>query len=97
SAEKTVNLYPEAIETRNSKSPFPYCLLPTPGFTLFATTPVTPGRGLFSGVEGRLFAIGGDTFYEILSDGTVTSRGSVALGGTPTFAYNGAAGAQVGI
>lgn len=96
--ERTVNLYPERIESAGARKPdFPYCLLPTPGFTLRATLPTTPVRGIFGGVDGKLFGIGGDQFYEIASDWTVTNRGAVTLGGVPTFAYNGATAAQVAV
>jgi len=48
-------------------------LLRTPGLGLFTTLPKTPVRGLFPG-EYRMFAVGGDSFYEIFHDGGFIDR-----------------------
>jgi hypothetical protein len=54
-----------------------------------------PGRGIFSH-DGRCWAVGGDTLYEVNSDGTVTSRGTVALNSNPvTWDTNGDAGGEL--
>lgn len=92
--ERTVNLVPTPVEAQGSKPPFPYFLDPTPGFTAFASLGQGPVRQLFS-FDGRLWAVGGNTLYEVMGDSTVTTIGTVTLGGVPQFACNGKLGDQL--
>ena len=92
SPERCVNLYPQRIKDG-------YVLLPTPGLTSFATPAGSPGRGIFSQALGgteRAFAVIGPTPYEVFSDGTTTSRGTVAQDGNPaTMCTNGDGGDEL--
>jgi hypothetical protein len=93
--ERCVNLYPEKLESPGAAAE--WTLYPTPGFSTFCTLPTTPVRGFYS-INGRTFAVGGSSLYEIASSGTVTLRGTGLnnLDGSPvTFASNGDAGGQI--
>lgn len=71
--ERTVNLIPERIEATGA-----WALYPIPGVTTFATVSGKGGcRALFE-ENGRCFAVVQDSFVELSSDGTVTTRGTVA-------------------
>jgi len=74
SAERSINVYPETIETPSGKSRV--ALYGTPGLQVFCTLPTQPVRGLFAG-ESRLFAVAGSHYYEVFTDGTFTDRGDV--------------------
>ena len=83
SPERCVNLYPQRVRTPRGQD---YVLYPTHGLTSFATPAGSPGRGIFSQALGgteRAFAVIGPTLYEIMSDGSTTSRGTVAVDGNP--------------
>ncbi len=67
-------------------------LVRTPGIATFVELPLAPVRGLFPG-EHRLFAVGGDHFYEILSDGTIIDR---SIPGFSNASGVGAAGGTIG-
>jgi hypothetical protein len=85
--ETLMNWYVERSESPNAK--VPNALMPTPGFTEFASLVDGPMRGTFN-VEDRLFAVGGGTLYELNNLAAVTSRGSVVVAGAPvTWATNG--------
>ena len=89
-----VNWYVEALPDANAKAPARLC--PTPGFT--ADVNLTPGpiRASFVAYDGRVFAVSGFNFYEILSTGTTTLRGTVAIDANPaTISGNGAAGGEL--
>jgi hypothetical protein len=74
-----INLFPESIQ-EGSKAVG--ALWPAPGVTVFATMTDTPGRGIYF-ENGRMFAVGGQTLYEITEDGVVTSRGTVGISADP--------------
>jgi len=65
SNERTINLYPEIMESAGAKSKV--ALYGTPGLTLFTTLSHAPVRALWAG-EDRLFAVGGDHYYEVFED-----------------------------
>ena len=76
-AQRTVNLYPLA----DAQGKSPIMLQGTPGLELFSAGTVE-GRALFTAAAtGRCFAVEGFTFYEVLSDGTRTSYGSLLTAG----------------
>ena len=91
--ERLMNLYCESVESPAAKAQ--YALYPTPGLSAFATLPQGPVRGLFA-QDGRMWAVGGNVLYEVLSDGSVVQRGLVARDNNPvTFASNGDGGEEV--
>lgn len=84
-AARTVNFYTEV--SPDSKSPV--AMYGTPGLVRFAETTAGEGRGLYSAM-GRLFAVVGDTLYEVASDGTPTNRGTLeSATGAVSIADNG--------
>jgi hypothetical protein len=84
--EDLINWYTESIEG-SGKSPF--ALYPTPGLSLFCVLPTTPVRGVYylqypgGPVAGRTFAVGGNTLYEIFSNGTYKVLGVVGNDNLP--------------
>lgn len=85
--DQCINLYPETIESGTGKAR--QALVSTPGISTFCTLPESPCRGLWAG-DNRLFAVAGDTLYEISSGGVATSVGNISSDGQPVkFASNG--------
>lgn len=72
-AQDTVNLYPVLNEQGKEVS----ALYGTPGLAAFATTNLGPGRKEFTSANGRAFVVSGAALYEVLEDGTSTSRGAL--------------------
>lgn len=92
-AEETINLYPESTPPGTGKVPIylkgTACVAP---FTALGDAPI---RGVFH-QDGRAFAVGGETFCEVFSDGSLVSYGPVTNDDLPvSFASNGSAGSQV--
>lgn len=83
-AEECINWFPELIESAGGRNKYHYRR--TPGLSVFATLPKFPIRGIFAG-ENRLFAVAGNSFYEIFSNGTFTDRS--ALGGASFITNDG--------
>ena len=84
------------METRGGKN-LEGMLLPTPGFTSWATHTVVGSRAAVY-AEGRLFWIMGTNLVEVSSGGVVTSRGTIVADGNPAqMAYNGIVGGHLGI
>jgi hypothetical protein len=83
--DRTVNLYPEVLETGAAKSLG--MLRACPGLaTALLTLPTSPLRGLQSGgapltTGGRLFAVAGSILYEVFADGTHSTLGDVGTDG----------------
>jgi hypothetical protein len=79
--ERTVNLYLETggggagPKTRAN-------FYGTPGLSLFSTLPKTPVRGVWANAT-NLYAVAGDTLYDVFSDGTFNARGTVGDDGLP--------------
>lgn len=78
--QRLVNLRLEAIESQQGKSAF--ALYPEMGTKGFATLPDRPVRGMRE-INGRLFAVGGGTLYEVAANGVPTPLGAVANDGKP--------------
>lgn len=74
-AQRTVNLFPVLGESRESAEVA--ALRGTPGLALFGTCGDGPIRGGFESENDRAFVISYDTLYEISSNGTATSRGTL--------------------
>ena len=72
-AQRTINLYP--VMDKDGKEVA--ALYGTPGLTLFATAGNGPIRGAFTASNGRAFVVSSLTLYEVNSDGTTTSRGTL--------------------
>lgn len=90
-SERTVNLYP-IVDQRGADSA---SLYGTAGLASFATVGLGAIRGSFSCGNGRAFVVSGSELYEVFSDGTSTSRGSLlGSSGIVTLAEN---GVQLGI
>jgi len=67
-------------------------LIRLPGLKTFVTLPNAPCRGVFPG-EFRLFAVGGDHYYEIQAGGTVIDRSVPGFSGSSGI---GTAGGTIG-
>jgi hypothetical protein len=86
-AETCINLY---IEPGNAATKAPAMLVGSPGLSLFATLPGGSVRGLYTASNGRCFAVGGATLYELAAGGTATARGTlVSATGVVSLADNG--------
>lgn len=75
SYQRSVNLYPEVVDSKDTKSD--YVLVGTPGSTTFKTLPKSNCKGLYWTSTERLFAVYGNTLYEVDSDGTTNVRGTL--------------------
>jgi len=85
-AQTCVNLYPVPGGPDGKQ---PAALYRTPGLKPFCDLGTTAVRGMH-GFGGRLFAVSGDTLYEVDAAGTVTQRGTVGTSsGRVAFADNG--------
>ncbi len=87
-AQRSINLYPVVDQTNKGKEIV--ALYGTPGLKSFVNAGLGPVRGEFFAANGRAFAVSGNTLYEIKSDQSAVSRGT--LGSTTsiiTMADNG--------
>jgi len=92
-AERTINWYVEAAGPGAPK--VASWLVPTPGVRPFVVLDNGPVRGLFA-QDGRMFAVGGSSLYEVFASHTVINRGTALADGRPaTIASNGANGGQL--
>lgn len=76
--QRLVNWRLEAIESQQGKSAF--ALYPEMGTKRFCTLPDRPVRGIRE-INGRCFAIGGSTLFEVSAAGAPTALGAVANDG----------------
>lgn len=91
-AMRAVNWLPEAAEADGTRTPRKYAT--PPGLRLLVDLQTrAPVRGL-EDVEGRLFAVSGDSLFEIANDLTVTNRGSIPGVGRVSMAHNQQGGAS---
>lgn len=77
--QRCINLYPER-NSGLSKENEVASLLATPGLRLLLTFATSPGRGIYTASNGRVFAVAGAKFYEVtVSGGTFSSteRGTI--------------------
>lgn len=72
-AQRTVNFFPVFDDQGKEVA----SLYGTPGLSLFSTAGTGPVRAAFRAANGRAFVVSGDALYEVESDGTATSRGSL--------------------
>lgn len=73
--QRSVNMFPAPIESGSGKSQ--YMLKSIPGLTAFCDDMTGEGRAAFE-INGRAFCVVGATFYEVLSNGTATNRGTLS-------------------
>lgn len=93
--QRTMNWYPEAIESGQGKSQ--YAMYETPGLTLFCALPTSPVRGSIR-INSRAFKVSGAVLYEIFGDGTYAARANVGNDGNPvSMVTNGSAGNQLAV
>lgn len=85
-AQRMVNLYPVIDEQGKETA----ALYGTPGLDLFATAGSGAVRGCFAATNGRGFAVSGANLYEVLSNGTTSSLGTLdQSSGLVSMAENG--------
>lgn len=102
--QRTLNLYPEALEATDKEVGF---FKGTPGLaTALLTLPTAPIRCLLAGGTplnpadgsgGRMFAVAGSKLYEVYANGTYTLRGDVGDDAVHSPAQLFPAGDQLGI
>lgn len=96
--ERTVNLYPEPVETEGATNN--WHLVPTPGVEVYsaqAASASSPGRAL-QVWDGRCFAVIGDEFIELQAGGARVVRGTVSADTEPaSIVYNGSGGRQLAV
>lgn len=86
-ADECINLYPELVESNSGNNRM--VLYGTPGLELHCTLPKSPVRGLWAG-DNRLFAVAGDTLYEVFAGGSFSAIGAISNDSTPaTIVSNG--------
>ncbi len=95
--DRTVNLYPEQIESGTGQNS--YVLYLPPGYATFCTLPDTPVRGFYT-LNGATWAVGGETLYQLPlvaggSPTALTTGVSNPDGSWVTIAGNGDAGHQL--
>lgn len=100
-AELSVNCFPSTVQVQGTAKQ--RYQLGTPGLRRLGVLATSPGRGTFT-QDGRTWAVGGDTIYELTLDpitGAVTaatSRGTIPNDGFPvSWASNGDGGTQLAI
>ena len=76
-----MNLFAEAIPAAPGGAGR-LVLYRTPGLKLLQTLPTAPVRGLYA-INGRVFAVAGNVFYELLTPTTYIARGTLNEGGSP--------------
>lgn len=84
--QASINLYPEIIESGWGKGQA--ILLPTPGASLFCSSPIAAaGRGLFT-FQGRTFGVAGTDFFEVTPTGAINVNFVNNDGNPASFAAN---------
>lgn len=90
---RSINLFVQTVAVEGARSR--RRLVNVPGKLAFATLTAQPVRGLFF-QDGRLYAVGGDEYFEVFANGSIDGKGSVQPSGDPVvMASNGARGNQV--
>ena len=75
-AERTINWYVEGPDGGAASKNQQGFLNPTPGLVPFANLAAGPVRGLYE-INGRCFAVGGNSFEEVFASGTTTVLATV--------------------
>lgn len=79
-AQRCVNLFPELVDTKDGKEVAAF--YGTPGLDLLVTPIVSEVRGLFA-TKNYMYAVIGNTLYEIDTSYTATSRGTLLTSSGP--------------
>lgn len=88
--QRCINLYPEMDEAGTGHEGEVASLVSTPGLNLLLTLPTTPVRGVYCDSLGQLWAVGGNTLYQISSDWVATLVGTLnSFTGPVSFSDNG--------
>jgi len=93
--EKTVNWYPEPIESKSV--PWAAALYPCPGFESYVTVNNVNTRALFA-MAGRAYAVIGNTVYQLSASNTATAVTTPTVTNDPNpaqIASNGDAGGEL--
>lgn len=72
-AQRSINFWPIFDESGKEVS----ALYGTPGLNSFGVAGAQPHRQAYTSSNGRCFFVAGSTLYEVLSDGSTTSRGTL--------------------
>lgn len=79
SAQRCLNLFAEPMpQVQGEPSQFAY--YPTPGLTLLGALPKGPVRALKQVTTGGVYAVGGDTVYQVDGDWSSTALGTISPG-----------------
>src|SRR5262245_38721192 len=86
--QECINFYQELIESGQGKNG--YALYGTPGLDMIWDLPTSPNRALYTvpftfPTPDRVFAVNGNTLYELLEGGTYTVLGTVAEDAYPAY------------
>lgn len=73
--QRCINLIPQQDESGSGKAAVTY--VGTPGLIAFAQCGTEPTRALYASSVGRVFAVAGYTLYELHSDGTTVTLGTL--------------------
>ena len=95
--DRTVNWYPERIESGTGNAQARYWLAPTPGYAVHCTMPTEVGRVIFS-INGVYYAIGGSALYDVTNDPPILRAQGLSdeePGGVAQIVSNGDAGHQL--
>lgn len=88
--QRCINLYPEMDEIGTGNSGEVASLVSTPGLTLLVALPTSPVRGTFCDSTGQLWAVGGNTLYQLSSIWGAISCGTLLTSTGPvSFCDNG--------
>lgn len=88
--QRCVNLYPEMNEMGTGNEGEVASLVSTPGLQLLATLPTGPVRGVYTDSTGQLWAVGGNTLYQVSNQWVATAWGTLNTSSGPVnFSDNG--------
>jgi len=85
SQQDVCNYLPTFAESSGTRSRVKYACVP--GLQTFATVGDGPHRGARD-VEGKLFVVSGRTLYQVATDGTATSKGTIPGTGLVSMTHN---------
>lgn len=75
-SQRSINLYPEKVESADGKDGNQWCLVGAPGLAEFTQLPSSPIRGMYVAL-GRLFVVAGNNLYEVFNNGQYSVLGTI--------------------
>lgn len=88
--QRSVNLYPEMDEMQTGNEGEVASLVSTPGLNLKVALPTGPVREVYTDSTGQLWAVGGNTLYQVSSTWVATAWGTLNTSTGPvSFSDNG--------